>query len=371
MLNYDKSFIKEQISLEDIFQLLVDFGGEPSYTSFGIISRTICHNDPRVDNSASRKLYFYSNSGLFHCFSGCADPSFDLPQLIIKVAAIQWNKQFNLNDALRWLAQRFGIISEVIPDEEYENLEDWKIFERYAGVKDIQPDLKTITLKEYDSSILSKFNYNIRINPWIKEGISSKIMRKALIGYYPGGNQITIPHFDASGRLVGIRGRTLSEEDAALYGKYRPLRVNQILYNHPLSMTLYGLNWNKENIKEFGKAIIFESEKSVLQYANYFGWENNIAVACCGSNISAYQIDLLLQNGAKEIIIALDRQFQKINDDEHKHLVNNLLKINQRYKNFVNISFIFDKKMITDYKMAPIEKGAKVFLKLFKERIVL
>jgi hypothetical protein len=42
-----------------------------------------------------------------------------------------------------------------------------------------------------------------------------------------------------------------------------------------------------------------------------------------------------------------------------------------KYKNYVNISFIFDKKMITGYKDSPIDCGKEIFLHLFKERIVL
>ena len=50
---------------------------------------------------------------------------------------------------------------------------------------------------------------------------------------------------------------------------------------------------------------------------------------------------------------------------------NNLTKINNKYKNDVKISFIFDKKMITGYKDAPIDRGPDIFLKLFKERVSL
>ena len=83
-------------------------------------------------------------------------------------------------------------------------------------------------------------------------------------------------------------------------------------------MNLYGLNWSKDAIKTIKKAIVFESEKSVLKYASYFGWENNMSVACCGSSVSAYQIPLLMDAGAEEIIIAFDRQFQEIGDKEFK-----------------------------------------------------
>ena len=78
-----------------------------------------------------------------------------------------------------------------------------------------------------------------------------------------------------------------------------------------------------------------------------------------------------MEAGAEEIIIAFDRQFQEIGDNEFLHLKKNLLKLREKYKNFVNVSFIFDKNMITGYKDSPIDCGPQTFLQLFKERIVL
>ena len=209
------------------------------------------------------------------------------------------------------------------------------------------------------------------ITPWLNEGISQDILNHAQIGFYPGGNQITIPHFDINNRFIGLRGRTLSEEDGEFFGKYRPIKVNKTLYNHPLGMNLYNLNNSRKNISLIKKAIIYEGEKSVLLHQTYFGLDNDISVACCGSSVSTYQIQLLLESGAEEIIIAFDRQFQKIGDNEFQHLKNNLLKIRQKYNNFALISFIFDSKMLTNYKSSPIDEGKEKFVKLFKERIVL
>ena len=130
-------------------------------------------------------------------------------------------------------------------------------------------------------------------------------------------------------------------------------------------------NNTKNNIKQMGKAVIFEAEKSVLKAQSYFGFNNDIYVACCGSSLTAYQVQLLLDNGAKEICIAYDRQFQEIGDKEFLHLKANLMKLYNKYKNYATISFIFDKEMITDYKASPIDEGKDKFLKLFKERIIL
>ena len=136
-------------------------------------------------------------------------------------------------------------------------------------------------------------------------------------------------------------------------------------------MNLYNLNNSKENIKKIQKAIVFEGEKSCLQFKTYFGEQSDISVACCGSSISNYQIQLLLNQGVTELIIAFDRQFQEIGDTEFQHLKDNLLRLREKYKNDVLISFMFDKHMITGYKSSPTDEGKEKFMKLFKERIVL
>lgn len=228
-----------------------------------------------------------------------------------------------------------------------------------------------ITLKEYDAEILSHFNYSLKIAPWLKEHISQEVINRANIGFYPGKNVITIPHYDIDGRFIGLRGRSLSKKESEEYGKYRPIKVNDIMYNHPLGLNLYNLNNSKNNIKILNKAIVFEGEKSVLQYQSYFGIDNDISVACCGSSLSEVQIQLLINSGAKEIIVAFDRQFQEIGDNEFNHLTKNLTKLYEKYKNYVQMSFIFDKNMISGYKDSPTDNGAEMFLKLFNERIFL
>ena len=88
MINYDKHCIKEQLNTVDIYELVQEWGGEPEWTNFGFISSTICHNPVGV---GSRKLYYYNNSTLFRCFTGCDEPSFDIFELCRKVMKIQYD----------------------------------------------------------------------------------------------------------------------------------------------------------------------------------------------------------------------------------------------------------------------------------------
>lgn len=363
MISFDKSKIKESLSTENIFDLLTEWGGDPEYTDFGILSTTICHNLP---GDGSRKLYYYENSTLFKCYTGC-DATFDIFELAMKVYDVQFRKELDLNEAVRYVAARFGLSGEHIVEEDVP--EDWKFLDNYDRLADIEVKDYTVCLKEFDPIILDRLNYNVQITPWLDEGIAQSVIEEARIGYYPGADMITIPHFDAAGRFVGLRGRALAQDDVERFGKYRPIKIMQQMYNHPLGMNLYNLDHSKENIKILGKAIIFESEKSCLLYRSYF--DSDISVACCGSNISIHQINMLLEAGAKEIIVAFDRQFQELGDKEFKHLTANLTKLHNKYKNDVQLSFIFDKKMITSYKASPIDEGKDKFLQLFKERIVL
>ena len=117
--------------------------------------------------------------------------------------------------------------------------------------------------------------------------------------------------------------------------------------------------------------ILGNMEKSPLLYASYFGIDNDITVACCGSNLLNNQVQLLLSLGVEEIIIAFDKQFQEIGDDEWKRLTKNLKTLHKKYGNYVQISYLFDKKNLLGYKESPIDRGPEVFIQMFNERVVI
>lgn len=359
---FNKDEIKEKLELENIFDLIVELGGEPEYVDTGLICQTICHNYP---GEGSRKLYYYSNSHLFNCYTDCGD-TFDIFELVIKAMSIQKGVSWELYDAMYYVASFFGIAGSA-PIEQNNNLINWEIFKRHE-FQDFK-EIEEIKLKEYSPILLTRFIYP-RISHWEKEGISYEVCKKNLIGYYAGNEQITIPHFDINNRLIGIRGRYLAKDDAERYGKYRPLFINNTLYNHPLSMNLYNLNKSKDNIIATKTAIIFESEKSCLMYQSYYGEENDISVACCGSSISSYQIFLLKQLGVNEVIIAFDRQFEEIGDNEFIKLKKKLININQKYGSDILITAIFDKDKLLPYKASPIDKGPEIFEKLLSQRFI-
>lgn len=370
--DYNLEEIKENLSLEDIESILTEFGAEPIRRGNTIVSRTICHN-PR-EESASHKLYYYQNTGLFHCYTGCAEPTFDIFELTRKVMSREQPKaredsNWNLPEAVDYIARKFGY-APILKENNSELVikQDLQILLNYSRIKDINISTQQIELKEYDGKFLNNLPKPI-IEPWAAEGISKSIMDNHNICFDPQNYGVVIPHYDINNRLIGIRERTLIKEQAEKYGKYMPARIGGTMYNHPLSYNLYNLNMSKNNIQRMKKAIVFEGEKSCLKYSSYFGQENDLSVAICGSSFIAYQAWLLMQLGVEEIIVGLDKQFQIPGDDEFKKLVRNLKGIHKRYGQYVKISFMFDKANHLGYKDSPVDAGPEIFKQLFKERV--
>lgn len=364
----DKDELKKSLSIQDVFDLVVELGGEPQPIKNNyFVSRTICHNPA---DQGSYKLYYYDNGegGIFHCYTDCG--SLDIFELVKRQKTISDNVEWTLIRAISFVASYFGFSSRSLEFEDnYIKLPDWDILYNYDRLNNIEDSKQIIELKAFDESILNHLPRPI-ILPWENEGISREVIEHRNIAYNPVSEGIVIPHYDIDNRLIGIRERTLIKENEGS-GKYKPAILNGKMYNHPLSFNLYNINNSKEVIKIIKKAIVFESEKSTMEYASFFGEENDISVACCGSSLITYQVKLLLSLGVKEIIIAFDRQYKELNDEEHKKWVKKLKDIHKKYSPYVQISFIFDTNGLLGYKESPTNRGEEVFLELFKRRIII
>lgn len=366
--DYDKNLIKESLTTDQVEDLLVEFGGEPFRKGEILISKTICHC------GNSHKLYYYPNTNLFKCYTDCADSTFDIFELTRKVMSREHPKaredsEWNLPEAIDFVARKYGFAPNQNKDDFDLNIkDDLKIFDKYDRIKDINKLTQKVELKEYEGNFLKHLPRPV-ISPWIKEGITQEVMNIHNICYNPQSHGIVIPHYDINNRLIGIRERTLIDETAEAYGKYRPAYIGRKMYNHPLSFNLYNLNISKENISRMKKAFVFEGEKSTLLFSSYFGIENDLSVAVCGSSFINYQAWLLIEQGVEEIIICFDKQFQEKGDDEFKKLTKNLTNIHNKYGKYINISILFDKNNLLGYKDSPIDRGKEIFLQLYKERI--
>lgn len=370
MAFYDKDKIKSALSEDDIFRITEHLGGEPTKTSEGIILRTICHNGP---HGGSEKLYYYHNTGLFNCYTGCG--SMDIFELVTRVKKAETDTQLTFYQSMDFVAKFFNL-DGVEGERNLLNLpikNDMQILSDYKLLLNEKAKL-VLEYKIYNDALLHHLSF-VAPAAWVREGIGIEAMKKYGIKYYGTDHKIVIPHYNLQNDLIGIRGRTMIEADAVLYGKYMPLKVGNVMYNHPLSHNLYGLNHNLENINQCKKLIIFEGEKSTLHYETMFGAENNIAVATCGNSLSLIQEEIIKKFcNIDEIIIAYDKDFKAIGDKDFKRSVASLQRLAARLNNYFKVSVLFDKDKENpklEHKDAPIDQGKEVFKYLFDNRIFL
>ena len=358
-MKFNKDEIKESLTIDQIQDIVADLGGEPVVRGGHLVCKTICHG------GHSHKLYYYENSHLFRCFTEC-DCTFDIFELIIKIHK-QQGESWTLYNAMSYVANYFSLDFEEDFSENMKSLPDWKIFKKFEKLQLTDEMQRKIELKIFDDKILDTFPQPRYLN-WEREGITKEICDKRNIHYNPITQGILIPHYDVDNNLIGIRERTLIKEQE-IYGKYRPAVINGQMYNHPLGFNLYNLNWSKENIRKMKTAVVFEGEKACLQFASYFGIENDISVAVCGSNLISTQVKLLKDLGVSEIIIGFDKQFQKVGDKEWKNWKDKMYNIHIKYGKDIQISFLFDKFDLIGYKDSPTDNGKDMFLELYKRKI--
>lgn len=347
MIDYQE--IVEQLDDNKVMKLLDKL--DVPYVDKGdyLLLPTVCHNES-VDD-ASWKLYYYKNTHIFYCYTECGGQS---------IFTFLKHYYETRNITYDWFIDIYELIRSCSYFTEENSNPDY-----YRAVRDtysLQKERRD--LPAYQNEIMEAF---IKYYPieWLKDGISKEAMDKYNIRYSPSQNKIIIPHYDVSGRLIGIRGRALNQEDIENWGKYMPIQLEGKWYSHPLSLNLYGLNQTKENISALGVAYLFEAEKSVLQMESFD--IPNCAAAVCGSKLNKYALDILVRTcHPREIVICFDNEELSKHDDEY---FNKLYSMCSKYKIYSDFSFIYDKEGLLKLKDSPSDRGQEVFEKLLKERV--
>lgn len=346
MIDYEQ--IVKDLKDEEVIRLMYELGADRhEETDNYIIFPTICHNENATE--ASMKLYYYKDTHLFYCFTE------DGPMTIYKFLENYYktrNIEYNWGQDILKVVFQCSAATELTTKE--------TIFKQ--SLKDKYRKRQSIQLAAYSPNVLESFVKQYPIE-WLEDNISAGAMDKYNIRYSISQNKIIIPHYDINNRLVGIRGRALNESEIA-YAKYAPVKIEDIVYKHKLSLNLYGLNHNWKNIKELGICYIAESEKAVLQ-SELFG-EKNCTVAICGSSLNIYQIKLLMQHcQPKEIVLCLDKE-ELPGEDKYFY---KLWDMCSKYKLYTNMSFIYDRENLLNLKDSPFDRGRNIFNKLLEKRV--
>lgn len=345
--------IADSLTPEQIITLVTELGADRYVETDGyVLFPTICHNvDP---SDAQMKLYYYKKNKRFHCYTECGDTFniFTLFKRRYDLLQIEYN--FYTDIVLK--VKSLSPIQNVTKGFQNKYVSKMTKYDKQEVDVDI-PHL--------NPGILDVYSF-FPTPEWLNDGISVESMREYNIKFSIDENKIIIPHYNEEGYLIGIRGRALNPEDLAK-GKYMPVYIEGKLKAHPLGYNLYGLNYVRGNIKRKQIAIIGEGEKFALQYNTMFGHSENIAVAACGSNISNYQIDLLLKAGVKKILVAFDKEGETW--DERQTRYKKLFNLCERFSYKCQMGFIFDSKNLLRLKESPTDRGKETFLELYKGAI--
>lgn len=349
-MKMDYKAIVESLEINKVEKLLYSLGAK-NVVDAGefLITNTICHN---ADNG-SMKLYFYKDTKLFVCYTHCGNMSiFKFLKHYYEARGIEYD----------WYTDVFQVIKQCTIDPDDLNR---RTHLQYTPIRDkYSPKLPLRKLESYPKGILEVFSKYYPIE-WTKDGITESVMDKYNILYSSTQNKIIIPQFHYNGNLVGIRGRALNQWEIDNVGKYMPVLIEGNWYSHPLSLTLYGLDKNAENIKESGICYIFEAEKSVMQMESFN--MKNCSVAICGSNLNKYQIRLLTKTcHPKEIVLCYDNEELP----GEQVYFNKLYTTTQKYKNYANFSFVYDREQMTGRKDSPTDNGEEVFRELISKRVI-
>lgn len=346
----DITSLKSQLTDDRIIELM-DAMGAPlmKADSNNLIFPSICHHGADCQSHKPR-LYYYIESQSWFCFVchfyGDA------------ISLVQHVKHLDFNQAVSYICSVLHL--QVGQIEQNEQLDNWSELRRFLPNAEPEPDKLLI----YDKSILSLFDH-LYPQEWLDYGISADILDKFGIGWYARQACISIPVV-FNGHLVGVRGRYTKEQDVAK-GKYRPICTldGQVL-KFPSSACLYGYDQNKAAIEKSRQVVLFESEKSVLKAPSYNVYN---ALAVFGSNISKQHIQILLELGVNDVVLAFDSDYKQVGDDEFKFFVVKMKKLAAKLKPYFSVSIVYNNQGYDMYKCNMMDIPYEQAMKLWESRV--
>lgn len=342
----DAGQLKNNLSLNDILDLLHEVGAEPISRGNQIACRTVCHGGHK------HKLIYYHESKTFTCFTGDCGHGFDVYILLQKIYGLSFT------EAYRYLAGKFNINMSF----NYDRVD-------VDFIKKFENNKKPIVNNEIPKTLLNRY-YNFYHKLWVEDGISIETMRKFNIMFSIKENKIIIPHFDTENRLIGVRGRALNEEEIEAGRKYMPVyHPKGGVLKHLTGGNIYGLNVTKESISKNKTIILFESEKGPQQLDTMLP-EMSIGGGISGSYLTDEQVKILKDLDVENVVLGLDKEFTE-NGTAEELFYKRKIKSGfiDKLLPYFHVQILWDTENLLDYKSAPTDHGKETFIKLWKNRI--
>ena len=349
----DIQAIKSAITDDDIITLMdsMDIPLVSANSQYQLYPSACHHSDWERHKN---KLYYYMQSQRWHCYSCGGDWD--------TIGLVQHLRKCTFNQAVDYICSTLGISATELADDA--QIDPWQRELRRWLPNAAQDELVELTV--YDPAILTAFDH-LYSTDWLEYGITRDSMDKFGIGWYARQACISIPVVQ-NGQLVGVRGRYTRPQDIAK-GKYRPIAMldgNVLKFSS--SACLYGYDQNKNAIKSSRQTVLFESEKSVLKAPEY-GIHNSLAVF--GSNISKRHIELLLELGVNDVVLAFDSDYRQMGDADFQFFVAKMKKLASKLKPYFGISIIYNNQGYDAYKCNIMDLPYDQATTLYERRAIL
>lgn len=309
------------------------------------------------------KLYRYTDTKIYISYTKSC--SYDIIGLIQAIKNTQ-GENCSFIDAINFILSTTGLdptaCKRLTKKQKYNWEED---LSKYLKIR--QGDS---TLNLYDKSILSEL-YPLYPIDWLEQGITIDTLQKYGVGYYPRLQATTIPCFNRTGELIGIRCRHWLPNEID-NGKYRPLQLlNGTIYKFPTNSVFYGINYNAPNIERTGHVILVEGEKSVLKADSWWKEKSNV-LALYGSTIGLKRMRDLIRMGVNHITLALDSDFNQIGDEDYKIFENKMFKLAEPFKGYAEVDVVYNNIGLNNwYKNSPFDNDEETWNKLYESREII
>ena len=358
---FNPKAIKARLTIDDHKKIMkaLDI---PAYTESSSVITYWTGDKNRDAMKGSPKLVFYKDTKIYMGYT--ASTSYDIISLC-QVRLGLLGQPHTFIDAINFIIQIVGLEVETVKRINKPNLCDWSGLEKFIRFRSTGS-----TLEPYDKSILDQLDHSVP-QQWLDEGISLETMIKYQIGYYERLGASTIPCFDMSGSLIGIRCRHWRPDEIEA-GKYRPLcLLDSTSYKFPTNQVFYGINWNWGEIERTGHVILVEGEKSVLKADTWWGEKSNV-LALYGSNLGLQRRNQLIKLGVNHVTIAIDSDFHEIGDnEEYNKFEKKVLALANLFKGYATVDVIYNNiEMSNAYKASPFDFDESTYNLMWDNREV-
>jgi len=257
----------------------------------------------------------------------------------------------NLYQIIQYICNTLDYELEYFNEEPEEKKTDWNWFLRDVQ-KDRKKDFKLNDIpinKVLDENIINQY-IPILHQKWYNNGINFKTRKMFDIGYDLKSERIIFSVHDKYGELIGIKGRSINDQEEKKY-----------IYLYPCFKSIELFNYHRayDFIQKTKRVYIFEGAKTTM-FATQWGYPNCVSIE--GDDISPVQVYLL-----KKLGIDIELYFLFDSGKDIKFIKQQINQIkNRKIKVFKQDNGLLNIKN----KESPVDLGKETFIKLLNEYMI-